>query len=81
MVKLGLKPLKRAKRKYSSYKGTVGKIADNHIDRDFNADKPNKKWYTDVTEFNLRGEKAYLSPILDGFNGEVISSIYLNLLI
>ena len=73
MVKLGLKPLKRNKRKYSSYKGTVGKIADNLIERDFNAEKPNQKWYTDVTEFNLRGEKCYLSPILDGYNGEVIS--------
>ena len=65
MVKLGLKPLKRNKRKYSSYKGTVGKVADNIINRDFEADKPNEKWYTDVTEFNLRGEKVYLSPILD----------------
>ena len=73
MVKLGLKPLKRNKRKYSSYKGIVGKIAENLIERDFNADKSNKKWYTDVTEFNLRGEKCYLSPILDGFNDEVIS--------
>ena len=73
MIKLGLKPLKRNKRKYSSYKGTVGKIADNYINREFYADKPNQKWYTDVTEFNLRGEKCYLSPILDGFNGEVIS--------
>lgn len=54
MVKLGLKPLKRNKRKYSSYKGTVGRIADNFIDREFEADKPNEKWYTDVTEFNLR---------------------------
>ena len=73
MVKLGLKPLKRNKRKYSSYKWTVGKVADNIINRDFEADKPNEKWYTDVTEFNLRGEKVYLSPILDGFNQEVIS--------
>ena len=73
MVKLGLKPLKRNKRKYSSYKGTVGKIADNIIKRNFTASKPNEKWYTDVTEFNLRGEKCYLSPILDGFNGEIIS--------
>lgn len=73
MVKLGLKPLKRNKRKYSSYKGTIGKIADNLIERDFNAEKPNQKWYTDVTEFNLRGEKCYLSPILDGYNGEIIS--------
>lgn len=61
------------KRKYSSYKGTVGKIADNLIERDFNADISNKKWYTDVTEYNLRGEKCYLSPIIDGYNGEVIS--------
>ena len=73
MVKLGLKPLKRNKRKYSSYKGTVGKIADNYINREFYADKPNQKWYTDVTEFNLRGEKIYLSPILDGYNGEIVS--------
>ena len=73
MIKLGLKPLKRNKRKYSFYKGTVGKIADNLIERDFYADKPNKKWYTDVNELNLRGEKVYLSPILDGFNGEIIS--------
>ena len=73
MVKLGLKPLKRNKRKYFSYKGEVGKIADNLINRDFGADKPNRKWYTDVTEFNLRGEKIYLSSIIDGFNQEVKS--------
>lgn len=73
MVELGIKPLKRNKRKYSSYKGTVGKIADNLINRNFEADKPNEKWYTDVTEFNLRGEKIYLSPIIDGFNQEVKS--------
>ena len=82
MIKLGLKPLKRNKRKYSSYKGTVGKVADNLIDRNFKADKPNEKWYTDVTEFNLRGEKLYLSPILDGYNDEIIShniSTYPNL--
>ena len=73
MVKNNLVPIVRRKRKYSSYKGTVGKIADNLINRKFESNLPNKKWYTDVTEFNLRGEKIYLSPILDGFNGEIIS--------
>ena len=73
MVILGLKALKRSKRKYSSYKGAIGKVADNLINREFKADKPNEKWYTDVTEFNLRGEKIYLSSILDGFNQEIIS--------
>lgn len=70
---MGLDSKIRKKRKYSSYKGTVGKIADNLIERNFEAEAPNQKWYTDVTEFNLRGEKLYLSPILDGFNGEVVS--------
>ena len=73
MIKLGLKPLKRNKRKYSSYKGTIGKISNNIIERDFISNQPNKKWYTDVTEFNFRGNKIYLSPILDGFNQEIIS--------
>ena len=73
MIKLGLKPLKRNKRKYSSYKGTVGKIADNLVERNFEANNPNEKWYTDITEFNLRGDKVYLSPILDGYNQEIIS--------
>lgn len=70
---MGLYSKVRKKRNYSSYKGTVGKIADNLIERDFGAEAPNQKWYTDVTEFNLRGEKLYLSPILDGLNGEVVS--------
>ena len=41
--------------------------------RDFKASKPNEKWVTDVTEVHLFGEKLYLSPILDLFNGEIIS--------
>jgi len=43
------------------------------IGRDFEADKPNQKWTTDVTEFFLFGRKFYLSPILDIFNGETVS--------
>lgn len=59
--------------KYRSYKGEVGKVAPNVLKRDFKATKPNQKWVTDVTEFNVRGERIYLSPILDLFNGEIIS--------
>ncbi len=65
MRRMGLLGIRRNKRRYSSYQGTIGKIADNIIERDFFADKPNQKWYTDITEFNLRGDKVYLSPILD----------------
>ena len=72
MKELNLKSMVRMK-KYSSYWGQVGKIAPNVLKRNFKADKPNEKWVTDVTEFSLFGEKLYLSPILDLFNGEIIS--------
>ena len=70
---LGLKSIVRPKRRYSSYKGEVGKIADNLLKRDFNSEKPNEKWATDVTEFKVCNEKLYFSPIIDLFNGEVVS--------
>ena len=73
MRRMGLLGIRRNKRRYSSYQGTIGKVADNIIERDFFADKPNQKWYTDITEFNLRGEKVYLSPILDGYAGDIVS--------
>lgn len=69
---LGLKSLIRIK-KYKSYKGERGKIAPNILQRNFKAAKPNEKWATDVTEFNVSGKKLYLSPIIDLFNGEIIS--------
>jgi len=59
--------------KYYSYKGEVGKIAPNLLERKFSADKPNQKWVTDITEFALFGQKLYLSPILDLYNGEIVS--------
>lgn len=59
--------------KYKSYKGEVGRIAKNVLQRRFKADLPNQKWATDVTEFNVGGEKLYLSSIIDLFNGEIIA--------
>ena len=60
-------------KKYRSYKGEVGKIAPNLLQRNFKAEKANQKWTTDITEFSLFGTKLYLSPILDMYNGEIIS--------
>ena len=60
-------------KKYRSYRGEVGKIAPNLLARDFHAERPNQKWVTDVTEFSLFGSKLYLSPVLDLYNGEIIS--------
>lgn len=72
MKQLNIKCMVRIK-KYKSYRGTIGKIAPNILLRNFEANKPNQKWVTDVTEFSLFGEKLYLSPILDLYNGEIVS--------
>ena len=59
--------------KYNSYKGQIGKVAPNLLQRDFSTTKPNEKWVTDVTQFNLFGTKLYLSPILDLHDQSLIS--------
>lgn len=66
---------KTRSRKYSSYKGQIGKVADNIVNRQFRASKLNQLWLTDVTEFRIKGQekKIYLSPILDIYNSEIIS--------
>ena len=65
----------RQKRKYSSHKGDVGKKAENLIQRQFEGSKTMEKCYTDVTEFAIPAstQKLYLSPVLDGFNSEIIA--------
>ena len=69
---LGLKSLVRPK-KYRSFKGEVGQASHNELQRRFDAEAPNQKWVTDVTEFKVAGEKLYLSPMLDLYNGEIIA--------
>lgn len=74
MRELGLKGITNFKRrKYSSYKGEIGRIAKNHLQRKFSSDEPYKKMVTDVTEFKTKEGKVYLSPIIDLYNLEVIS--------
>ena len=73
MNNLGLKGKQRKNDKYHSYKGTVGKVADNLLNRDFSSNNPFEKITTDVTQFNVCDEKVYLSPVLDLFNNEIVS--------
>ncbi len=72
MKELGISSLIRVK-KYRSYKGEQGRICDNLLKRQFDAERPNEKWVTDVTEFKVNGKKLYLSPIMDLYNGEIIA--------
>jgi putative transposase len=72
MGTLSLKSLVRPK-KYRSFKGEVGQAAPNELRRQFKTKAANQKWVTDVTEFNVAGEKLYLSPVLDLYNGEIVA--------
>ena len=72
MVELGLQG-KQRRSKYRSYRGKVGKIAPNILQRDFKASRPFEKLVTDVTEFAVCDEKIYLSPVMDLYNNEIVS--------
>jgi putative transposase len=72
MAGIGLKSLVRPK-KYRSYRGEVGRTAPDLLQRKFSADRANRKWVTDVTEFSVAGEKLYLSPVMDLYNGEIVA--------
>lgn len=64
---------KHRRSKYKSYRGEVGKVAPNILNREFAADAPYTKLTTDVTEFSICNEKVYLSPVLDMYNNEILS--------
>ena len=81
-LKLQVKSYSRKSRKYSSYKGQIGKIADNKIKRNFKVEKPYTQITTDTTEFkyfekdktgNYQIKKLYLNPYLDMYNSEILS--------
>lgn len=61
------------RRRYSAYAGESSVAPENRLDRDFHAAAPNRKWLTDITEFQLPAGKVYLSPVIDCFDGLVVS--------
>ncbi|SUM53554.1 transposase [Staphylococcus epidermidis] len=62
------------RRKYNSFKGNVGKVANNLLKRRFNTDRPYQKVVTDITEFKLNNDqKLYLSTFIDLYSSEIIS--------
>jgi len=60
-------------KKHKSYKGEIGKVAENVLNRDFNTSNFREKLVIDITEFRVEGQKVYLSPLIDIHNKEVIS--------
>nr|WP_304943744.1 IS3 family transposase [Vallitalea guaymasensis] len=82
--KLGIQVISftRKSRKYSSYKGRVGKVASNRINRRFNTSIAHQKITTDTTEFKyyeidnkgrMKIKKLYFNPFMDLFNREIIT--------
>lgn len=69
----GLVVIAQKKRKYSSYQGEISPEVPNLLERDFQADAPNRKWLTDRTEFAIPAGKVYLSPLIDCLDGLVVS--------
>ncbi len=72
MQLMQLKSVVRTK-KYRAFRGAVGRIAPNVLQRQFDARGPNQKWGTDITEFRVGDQKLYLSPIMDLYNNEIVS--------
>ena len=54
-------------------------VAENVLNRDFHADKPDEKWLTDVTEFKwyegIEKHKIYLSAILDLYDRRIVAFV------
>ena len=73
MKQEGLVPVGRKRRRYGSYMGEISPAPDNLLNRDFNASAPNEKWLTDITEFQIPAGRVYLSPMIDCFDGMVVS--------
>ena len=62
----------KKRRPYSSYRGEVGRIADNRLGRKFDAEGPDRKFVTDVTGFKLPEGKLYLSPVRDLYTRKIV---------
>lgn len=64
---------KSRRRRYGSDLGEIRPGPENIINRDFHAGSPNEKWLTDITEFQMPAGKVYTSPMIDCFDGLVVS--------
>ena len=64
---------KQKKVRYRSFKGEVGVVAPNVVDRNFRSDKPYQKMTTDVSQVTIKDTKMFFSPLLDMYNGEIVT--------
>lgn len=73
MIEEALKVLTKKTKKYNSYAGEITPSVSNKIERNFFSNKPNSKWLSDITEFAIPAGKVYLSPIVDCYDGLIVT--------
>lgn len=73
MLEEGLVVGSTRRSRFKSYRGELSPAPDNIIARDFRSPAPNRKWLTDLSEFAIPSGKVYLSPMIDCFDGLVVS--------
>jgi transposase InsO family protein/transposase-like protein len=73
MKSVGLEVKTRKNKKYYSYQGEISLAVPNHVERNFHADSPNVLFLTDITEFAIPSGKVYLSPMVDCFDGILVT--------
>lgn len=73
MQKLGLQASIRRKRRFNMTYQAAERVADNLLNRNFTAEKPNQKWVTDVTQYRVGERWLYLSAVKDLFNNEIVA--------
>lgn len=73
MQEMGIRSRIRRPRHQKYQSSTGGRVAENLLNRNFQADKPNQKWVTDVTQYRVMDTWLYLSAIKDLCNGEIVA--------
>ena len=73
MHKYNIKPNYTRKKKNQSYKRIEANVKPNLVKREFNVDKENKIWTTDITYLIFNGKRAYLSTILDLYDRKIVA--------
>lgn len=60
---------RKTSKRFNSYQGEITPAVENLVKRDFHSKQKNQLWLTDISEFAIPAGKAYLSPIVDCFDG------------
>ncbi len=71
MRELDIQSIIRKKRPFYGRKTSV--ILKNHLNREFQAEKQNPKFVTDITYVRIGEQFAYLSAVLDLYNNEIVA--------